>query len=122
MRKPTKLMLYVLAGIVVVCVGGALTSGWFLAREVRNATIPAATFGAVQPGQPEDRVRRQIGETGTIGRETLSGEEPPIPAGAQCAYGLSEGVDKTVYRFCFAGGKLVEKREIEQPESGPTGV
>ncbi len=121
MRKPTKLMLYVLAGIVVVCVGGALTSGWFLAREVRNATIPAATFGAVQPGQPEDRVRRQIGETGTIGRETLSGEEPPIPAGAQCAYGLSEGVDKTVYRFCFAGGKLVEKREIEQPESGPTG-
>ncbi len=121
MRKPTKPMLYVLIGIVVVCVGGALTSGWFLAREVRSATVPAETFRAVQAGQPEDQVRRQIGETGTIGRETLSGEEPPIPAGAHCAYGLSEGVDKVVYRFCFAGGKLVEKREIKQPEAGLTG-
>jgi signal transduction histidine kinase len=118
MRKPTKPLLYVLLGVLVVCGGGALTVGWFLAREVRSATIPAATFRAVQTGQSEDQVRRQIGETGTIGRETLSGEEPPIPAGAQCAYGLSEGVDKNVYRFCFAGGKLVEKREIKQPEAG----
>jgi hypothetical protein len=112
MRKPAKPVLFVLLGILVVCCGGAVVSGWLLAREVGSATIPAATYRAVQVGQPEDQVRREIGDTGTIGRDTLSGEEPPIPAGAQCAYGLSEGVDKVVYRFCFAGGKLVEKREI----------
>jgi hypothetical protein len=56
----------------------------------------------------------------SIARDALF-EEPPIPAGARCSYALSSratnDTSQLVYRFCFAGGRLVEKREIKSMDS-----
>jgi signal transduction histidine kinase len=116
MRRPMKIVLSVLAGTVVVCCGGGLIGAKVLADKMKAATIIPEAYNAVQVGQPEDQVRKMVDRKSSIARDALF-DEPPIPAGARCSYALtSQPTDDTsqlVYRFCFAGGKLVEKREIK---------
>jgi signal transduction histidine kinase len=125
MSKPAKIVLYVLLGVVVVCCGGGLIGTKILSTKVKEASISPETFHAAQLGQPEDQVRKAVGEKGSIARDALVGAEPPIPTGARCAYALSgrtiNDTSRLVYRFCFAGGKLVEKREIQGPGADPAG-
>jgi signal transduction histidine kinase len=110
-------ILYVLLGGTVVCCGGSLVGAKILADKVKDASISPATYDAAQVGQPEDKVRKAVGDKGSIARAALFDEEPPIPAGATCAYALSSrptgDTSELVYRFCFADGRLVEKREIQ---------
>jgi hypothetical protein len=107
-------ILYVLLGTAAVCCGGGLIGAKILADKVKAASISPATYAAATVGQPEDQVRKAVGDSGSFAKDSLFGSEPPVPAGATCAYALSSAEGTSlVYRFCFAGGALVEKREIQ---------
>jgi len=114
MRTPAKVALIVLLGGTALCCGGGLIS-MKVERTAKDNTISPETYRKVQVGQAEADVRKVLGKTGSIAKEAVS-DEPPIPAGATCTYALSEKpADDTasdVFRFCFAGGKLVQKQEI----------
>jgi signal transduction histidine kinase len=124
MRKPVKTFLYVLLGVVVLCCGGGLIGAKVMSTKAKEASITPERYDAIQLGQAEDQVRKAVGEKGSFAKDTLFGEEPPVPAGSRCAYALSSrtvnDMSQLVYRFCFAGGKLVEKREIQGPGAEPT--
>jgi hypothetical protein len=123
MGKPAKTILFVLLGTGVLCCGGGLIGAKVLADKVNDASISPEVYRAAQLGQPEDQVRKAV-DKGSFARDSLFGQEPPIPASARCAYALSRRDDgdptELVYRFCFADGKLVEKREIQTPGVDPT--
>jgi len=125
MHRPAKTVLYVLLATVVVCCGGGLIGAKVLVDKMNDASITPETYNAVQTGQPEDQVRKTVGDKGSTARDVLTAPEPPIPAGAHCTYALSSrtlhDINQLVYRFCFAGGKLVEKREIQASGADPTG-
>jgi signal transduction histidine kinase len=117
MSKPTKTTLFVLLGVVAVCCGGGVIGLKVFERKVAEGSISPETYTRVQVGQPEDQVRKAVGEKGSIARESLTGDEPPIPTGATCLYAYSSELardgSRSVYRFCMAGGKLVQKQEIQ---------
>jgi signal transduction histidine kinase len=121
MSKPTKTMLFVLLGVVAVCCGGGVIGLKVFERKVAEGSISPETYKRVQVGQPEDQVRKAVGAKGSIAKDSLTGDEPPIPAGATCLYAYSSEPSRdnsrSVYRFCMAGGKLVQKREIQQGRS-----
>jgi hypothetical protein len=93
--------------------------------EAEKASIAPETYAGVSIGQAEDEVRKKVGEKGETAKEALFGQDPPIPARARCTYALSSktlgDVSPLVYRFCFADGKLVEKRAIQRAGADPTG-
>jgi hypothetical protein len=125
MRKPAKAALIVLLGVTVLCCGGGVI-GMKVERTAKNNGISPETYRKVQVGQAEADVRQIAGKTGSIAKEAVSGDEPPIPAGATCAYALSDepsgDATSDVFRFCFAGGKLVQKQEIQgSSDAGPGG-
>jgi len=125
MRKPVKTILFVLLGIGVLCCGGGLVAAKIYTTKATESSITPETYNAVRIGQREDEVRRSLGGSSGLAKSALFGEEPAIPAGSRCAYALSRPtlseMSQLVYRFCFADGKLVEKREIQGSGSEPTG-
>ncbi len=115
MRRSIKLRLAISLAALVLCCGGGLAGLNLLEREVQQSSISPVTYEDLKIGEPEDRVRRVLGDVGTTAKDVISGEEPPIPTGATCVYTFSSAVTdnvRSVYRFCFDGGKLVQKQEF----------
>jgi signal transduction histidine kinase len=112
-----KTLLFGLLGVVVVCFGGVLIGAKVMSTKAKEASITPETYAAVQNGQAEDQVRKAVGEKGSFAKDAVDGQEPQLPAGSTCVYAMSsqtlKDTSKLVYRFCFVGGKLVEKREIQ---------
>lgn len=119
MGRTAKIVLLSIAGLVVLCCGGGLIGVKFFIAKAKAASISPATFDAIQIGQAEADVRRRMPAKDSIAKDSLGGQEPPVPAGSKCAYALSSATvtewSPTVYRFCFADGRLVEKRAITAP-------
>ena len=119
MGKTAKIVLLSIAGLVVLCCGGGLIGVKFFIARAKAASISPATFDAIQTGQAEADVRKRMPAKDSIAKDSLGGQEPRVPAGSKCAYALSSTTvtewSPTVYRFCFADGRLVEKRAITAP-------
>jgi signal transduction histidine kinase len=124
MRKSTKILMSILAGVLVLCGVGGVLGTWWLTHQVRQRIVPAASYEALYNGRTETQVRDAIGAQRLLARGDIDGGEPKVPAGAHCAYAYSShtagGGTRLVYRFCFASGALVEKREFEPTNEGAT--
>jgi signal transduction histidine kinase len=125
MSKPVKIILTCLIGAVLLVCGGGLISGLVLAHKAKQAAISPAQYAAVKLGQTREDVKGKIGDVGSIGKLGVDKDkEPPVPAGTTCQYALSkkntDDGPTHVYRFCYAGDKLVEKREMIFPNTSAT--
>jgi hypothetical protein len=120
MRK----VLLIIAGVVVVVCG---VGGFFayrllhIGREIAESSITRQQFDAQHLGGAETTVRDALPvPLDNVGDQYLYGKNDPTaqgrPAGASCIYytvkPLSEGKDRPMFRFCFTGGKLAEKKQI----------
>ncbi|PRY42633.1 signal transduction histidine kinase [Umezawaea tangerina] len=103
----------VAAGVVLLVIVGGYT--WIGIQPVTNV-VDRAFYDSVYRGQPESEVRARLTDgaqpANSIG--DLRKDSAPEPAGAVCEYRLSDEQTYTsggqlVLRFCFAGGKVVEK-------------
>jgi signal transduction histidine kinase len=125
MSKPVKIILACLIGVIVLVCGGGALGLYVLDQKARDAAISPAQYGAVKLGQTREEVKRTIGDVGSVGKLGVDQDkEPAVPAGATCQYALSrENTDDGpthVYRFCYVGGKLVEKKEMIFPNASAT--
>jgi hypothetical protein len=110
MSKALKVILTVVAGLLVLlCAGGAY--GVYYLKKITDHTITADTYQQISKGDSQDHVRRLTGGNQRLAQDGIKDHDPAVPAGATCDYSLAKGMD-LVYRFCFAGGKLVEKSQI----------
>jgi len=125
MSKPVKIILTILVGAVVLACGGGIAGAYYLADKAKDAAISPAEYAAVRPGQTREEVQRTIGDVGSLGQTAVDEDrEPAKPANTTCDYAVSrENTDKGpthVYRFCYAGDKLVEKKEMIFPNAATT--
>jgi signal transduction histidine kinase len=111
MSKVTKIVLSSIAGIVVLACAGGAYGIYYLTKVVVDDTVSAATYQQIAEGEGQDHVRQLTGGSQSVAKEGIKGNEPAMPAGATCDYDLSKNLD-LVYRFCFVGGKLVQKDQI----------
>jgi hypothetical protein len=115
---------FVIIGVVAVVLCGV--GGWFAYRayqvghEISRSSITRQDFDAPRVGGEEAAVRDALPVPLDDSDEAdMYGNDPTKqgkPAGSTCAYyavkPLTEGGDRPLFRFCFAGGKLVEKKQI----------
>lgn len=115
---------FVIIAVVAVVVCGV--GGWFLYNgikigdQIATSSINQAEFDAQQVGGEETAVRDALPEPLPDENESdIYGSDPTLqgkPAGSNCVYyavkPLTEGGDRPLFRFCFAGGKLAEKKQI----------
>jgi len=118
-----KALLIVLAVVVVVCgVGGFFVYRTVeVGREIGRSSITQEQFDAQRPGAAETAVRDALPvPLKDADDQDIYGKDDPTaqgrPAGASCVYyaikPLTKGGDRPLFRFCFAGGKLTEKKRI----------
>jgi len=120
MRTSYKVVLGALALLVVCCAGGGVLAFRHAIKQFAASTVSDAGYQAVRVGQTEAEVHSAVDNRDTAGSDAVTGKEPPVPSGASCTYAYSSHRvhDTTlVYRFCFTGGRLVEKTEFD-PDSG----
>ncbi|WNV89857.1 histidine kinase [Umezawaea sp. Da 62-37] len=103
----------VAAGLVVFVVVGGYT--WIGIQPVTNV-VDRPFYDSVHVGQPEAEVRARLGSGAQPAQSVgdLRDRSAPEPAGAVCEYRLADEQTYTsggqlVLRFCFAGGRVVEK-------------
>lgn len=118
----TKIVLAV-TGIaaLVVCGGGGVMIYQTVnaGKDYLGSAIDPQVFEAQRIDQPEDEVRRALPEPLKIEEKELYGADATRegrPADAACVYhpvkSLAEADGGPLYRFCFSGGKLTEKKKI----------
>jgi signal transduction histidine kinase len=112
MSKVTKIVLSAIAGIAFLACAGGAYGIYYLKKAVVDDTVSTATYQQIAEGDSQGHVRQLTGGSQSLAKETVKGSEPAGPAGATCDYSLSKTLD-LVYRFCFAGGKLVRKDQIK---------
>ncbi|NEW69240.1 sensor histidine kinase [Streptomyces rhizosphaericus] len=106
------------AAAVILLLGIALVAtGFFLARESDKAMIEPKQYHAVTVGQSEAEVRETLPSGKSFLAFGLDKGAPPEPKGAKCLTLMStetggESDEEPVFRFCFKGGKLVEKKSF----------
>ncbi|GAA0420995.1 histidine kinase [Streptomyces luteireticuli] len=105
--------LLILAGLAVLAVLGVGK----LFDEMKKASIDPGVYRSITVGTSEDAVRKKLPSGESFLTSGVKGKGPAEPAGAQCLSLLStdspDDIDRDrVYRFCFKGGKLIEKREF----------
>jgi hypothetical protein len=118
MRK----VLLIIAGVVVLVCG---VGGWFgfqalnTGREITRSSITQEQYDAQRVGSDETTVRDTLPTPLPDDDKTIYGDDPTMqgkPADATCAYypvkPITEGKNRPLFRFCFAGGKLTEKKQI----------
>ncbi|WP_424210908.1 hypothetical protein ACN20G_01735 [Streptomyces sp. BI20] len=75
--------------------------------------IDPKVYEAARVGQTESEVRAKLPSGDSFMKEAFKQDGPAQPAGSTCSWYTadldSEGTAETVYRFCFADGKLAEK-------------
>ncbi|MFF4950421.1 sensor histidine kinase [Streptomyces chattanoogensis] len=108
-----------LAALVVLLLMVAAVVGLvLLAGESDKTSIGPGQYDGVKVGQAETEVRNQLPHGDSFLTEGLDKGAPPVPRGAQCLSLPSaepgSSWDRTpVFRFCFKGGKLIEKKSFE---------
>ncbi|MCX4903733.1 sensor histidine kinase [Streptomyces sp. NBC_00878] len=102
--------------VVVVGVGALVVGLYFWAgKEADKVMINPSVYNSVQVGDAETAVRDKLPRGKSFLAEGLVEEGPAVPAGAACSSYLStedgpaKGGKEPAYRFCFKGGKLIEK-------------
>jgi hypothetical protein len=118
MRK----VLLIIAGVAVLVCG---VGGWFVyravdtGREISRSSITQQQFDAQNVGDAETAVRDSLPTPIKDDEQTIYGDDPTKqgkPDGATCVYyaikPITEGKNRPLFRFCFAGGKLTEKKQI----------
>lgn len=117
-----KVILIVVAVAVVVCGVG----GWFgfqafrVGSALNESSLTQAEIDAQQVGGDESAVRQALPEPlQDVDEGDIYGDDATQqgkPAGAECVYygvkPLSEAGDNPFVRFCFADGKLTEKKRL----------
>lgn len=103
----------VLLGLGVLLAFGAVA----LFEALDKSQIEPETYRDIRVGSPESEVRDRLPSGRSFLTSGLNHKGPAEPAGARCLSLLStdspKDMDKDrVYRFCFRGGKLIEKREF----------
>ncbi|MEU9009285.1 histidine kinase [Streptomyces sp. NPDC048479] len=106
-----------LAALLVLVVAG-IFGLFFLVGAANKGMIDPEEYGRVQIGAGEDEVRDQLPSGDTIATTGLAGTGPKEPAGSECLVLMSSEVGdnfdtEPVFRFCFKGGKLIEKKTYE---------
>jgi signal transduction histidine kinase len=106
-----------LAALLVLVVAGVFGM-FFLVGSVSDGMIDPAQYEQVKIGASEEEVRDQLPSGDTITTTGLSGKGPKQPADAKCLVLMSSEVGDSietepVFRFCFKGGKLIEKKSYE---------
>ncbi|MFI1200713.1 sensor histidine kinase [Streptomyces sp. NPDC020883] len=104
--------------ILLLLVVFGVVAAVFLVGETDKAMIEPKQYDAVRVGQPETAVRAKLPRGNSFLAEGLDKGAPPAPMGAACLTlmstenGSSWSTDP-VFRFCFKGGKLIEKKSFE---------
>ncbi|WP_241833076.1 sensor histidine kinase [Streptomyces caatingaensis] len=104
------LCLVVLAVVVALGIGKIFD-------EMRKASMDPGLYRSITVGTSEAEVRGRLPSGDSFLTSGVRGKGPAEPAGSQCLSLLStdspDDIDRDrVYRFCFKGGKLIEKREF----------
>lgn len=92
--------------LAVIC-AGAIVLGAKSSHQVRSPTVTAGTYDTIKVGQTEREVSLRLPQSGL----NLRGAGGRRPVGSQCRYYRSPKA-AFAYRFCFTGGKLVEKKQV----------
>ncbi|MDQ2586305.1 sensor histidine kinase [Saccharothrix yanglingensis] len=100
-----------LAGVVVVVVVGGYT---WIGSQPFTKVVDQALYDSIEVGQAEADVMARLPGGAEPPLGDLSSDAPPEPAGATCRYRVADEQSyrsqaTRVVRFCFAGGRLVEK-------------
>ncbi|MFG1610016.1 hypothetical protein [Actinoplanes sp. NPDC049265] len=122
---------FVIIAVVAVVLCGV--GGWFAVRafqvgnEINKSSITQQEFDAQRIGGEETAVRDALPvpfDDSDSDEGELYGSDPTKqgkPAGSNCIYyavkPLTKGGDRPLFRFCFAGGKLTEKKQIRVASS-----
>ncbi|MFF4172082.1 sensor histidine kinase [Streptomyces sp. NPDC001744] len=108
------------AAIVLLVVAGGFAL-YFLVGSLKDGMIDPAEYEAVRVGADEREVRDQLPSGETIATAGLGDSGPARPQGADCLVLMSSELgesfdEEPVFRFCFRGGKLIEKKSytVEQ--------
>jgi hypothetical protein len=117
-----KVLLIIVGVVVVVCGTGGffVYRGVHVGREIVKSSITREQFDAQRLGSAETTVRGALPvPLKNVKDRDLYGDDPTAqgrPAGASCVYyavkPLTEGKGRPMFRLCFAGGKLAEKKQI----------
>ncbi|MFE9745684.1 sensor histidine kinase [Saccharothrix saharensis] len=102
----------VLAGIVVLVVVGGYT--WIGSQPVTKV-VSEELYDSVSVGQSEAEVMAKLPGGAEPPLGDIKSDSEPEPAGATCQYRVADVQTYSsratkIVRFCFAGGKLVEKK------------
>ncbi|MGG8409095.1 sensor histidine kinase [Streptomyces sp. 12297] len=105
-----------LAGVLLLIAGGVLL--YMVVGTAREATIGRPQYDGVKVGDSERSVRARLPEGSDLLTSGLDGSGPLAPEGSDCLVLLSEETsedlkEEQVFRFCFKGGKLIEKTSYE---------
>ncbi|MFI0258752.1 sensor histidine kinase [Streptomyces sp. NPDC017056] len=104
-----------LAAGVVVVMGVVTTWGVVeLFKAVQDGSVAPGTYEEVEVGSAEAEVRERL-PPGSFMNSGLNDQGPAKPKGARCETFSSTDTsedwgEERAFRFCFKGGKLVEKR------------
>ncbi|MFT2015370.1 sensor histidine kinase [Streptomyces sp. 796.1] len=102
--------------VVFLLLAGLGIAVWLMMDDIDKAMIDREDYDAVRVGQSEAEVRDQLPDGKTFLTDDLDKGAPPEPAGATCLTLLSSEPSTwskdPVFRFCFKGGVLVEKRSF----------
>ncbi|NUK13280.1 sensor histidine kinase, partial [Streptomyces lunaelactis] len=102
--------------LVLVVAGGFALA--FLVGSMSQGMIDPGEYESVKIGSGEDVVRDRLPNGDTITLMGLDGKGPKEPEGSECLVLMSSDVGDSfetepVFRFCFKGGKLIEKKSYE---------
>ncbi len=102
----------------LIIVAAVVFGGIKLFQHVQRSTIEPEEFDEIKVGQSEKAVRDRLPDGKSFLTQGLRKGAPPKPAGTECLSLLSmEDADDVnndiVFRFCFKGGRLVEKKTFE---------
>ncbi|MGM1065504.1 sensor histidine kinase [Saccharothrix sp. Mg75] len=100
-----------LAGVVVVVVVGGYT---WIGTQPFTKVVDQPLYDSIEVGWSEGEVMSRLPGGAEPPLGDLSSDAPPEPAGSTCQYRVADQQSyrsqaTRVVRFCFAGGRLVEK-------------
>ncbi|TJZ50404.1 sensor histidine kinase [Streptomyces piniterrae] len=108
----------VAALIALLLVIAAVVGLFVFVGEADKGMIEPRKYDEVKVGQSEAEVRKRLPDGSSFLTEGLEKGAPPVPQGAECLSLNSTATGSSwdrepVFRFCFKGGKLIEKKSFE---------
>jgi hypothetical protein len=104
---------------LIILIGGV---GFFAFHYLTNNTISAGTFDSVPVGATQEQAQNLLPGSSDPAKNTSWADKDQdtasIPAHARCEHFMARDQSNVgqnglrVYRFCFLGGKLVQKKAV----------